>query len=131
MMNKQRKVYFILVSAVIILGLISRQISFVPLFVGDMLWAIMMFFIIRFIFIKADIRVIFLISLMTCYMVEISQLYRADWINNIRKTIIGRLILGQGFLWSDIISYTIGISVVTFFELIKLKRKVKVRQDRE
>lgn len=130
-MNKQRKVYFILVSVVIILGLISRQISFMPLFIGDILWAIMMFFIIRFIFIKVDIRVIFLISLMMCYMVEISQLYRAEWINTIRKTIIGRLVLGQGFLWSDIISYTIGISMATFFELIKLKRKVKVRQDGE
>jgi len=120
-MKKARIVYFIMICCIILLGLISRQISFVPLFIGDILWAIMIFYIIRFIFIDTDIKVIFLVSLMLCYMVEISQLYQEEWINNIRKTIPGRLILGQGFLWSDIISYTFGISFATFFEIAKHK----------
>jgi hypothetical protein len=118
-MKKGRKIYFVLTCCVILLGLISRQISFVPLFIGDILWAIMIFFIIRFIFIDTDIRVIGLISLMLCYMVEISQLYQAEWINNIRKTLPGKLILGQGFLWSDIFSYTVGIIIGTCFEKVK------------
>ncbi|MFR3072503.1 MAG: DUF2809 domain-containing protein, partial [Paeniclostridium sp.] len=43
------------------------------------------------------------------FSIEISQLYQAQWINNIRNTIIGGLILGHGFLFEDLISYSIGI----------------------
>jgi len=55
-------------------------------------------------------------------MVEISQLYQVEWLNNIRSTTLGRLVLGQGFLWSDIISYTVGITIATFLKGIKLKQ---------
>lgn len=127
-MNKTRVIYFLLICCIIILGLISREISFVPLFIGDMLWAIMIFLMIRFIFIDTDIKVIVLVSLMVCYMVEISQLYQAEWINNIRKTVPGRLILGQGFLWSDILSYTGGIIIAAFFEWAKQKRRLNNSQ---
>ncbi|PKM95638.1 MAG: DUF2809 domain-containing protein [Firmicutes bacterium HGW-Firmicutes-1] len=124
-MRRIRIIYFIVICAIILVGLISRQISYVPLFIGDILWAIMMFFIIRFIFIKSKLKALFLISLMICYMVEISQLYQAEWFNAIRITMPGRLILGQGFLWSDIISYTIGISIAAFIESFKFKRFVE------
>jgi len=123
-MKKARIIYFSLVCIVILLGLISRQLSFVPLFMGDLLWAVMIFFIIRFIFLDADVKSIVLISLMLCYAVEISQLYQADWINAIRKTLPGRLILGQGFLWTDILSYTVGIMLVSILEQLIYKRRL-------
>lgn len=113
-MKNRRVRYFVLICVIILLGLISREISFIPLFVGDVLWAIMIFFLIQFIFIDINIKVLLLVSLMICYMVEISQLYQVEWLNNIRNTTLGRLVLGQGFLWSDIISYTVGITIVTF-----------------
>jgi len=119
-MKKKRVVYFSLVCVVILLGLISRQLSFVPLFIGDLLWAVMMFFIVRFIFPERAPMLIVFISLTLCYAVEISQLYQAEWINSIRQTLPGRLILGQGFLWSDIVSYTLGILLALFFEQVKL-----------
>ena len=119
-MKKKRVVYFSLVCVVILLGLISRQLSFVPLFIGDLLWAVMMFFIVRFIFPERAPMLIVFISLILCYAVEISQLYQAEWINSIRQTLPGRLILGQGFLWSDIVSYTLGILLALFFEQVKL-----------
>ena len=119
-MKKKRVVYFSLVCVVILLGLISRQLSFVPLFMGDLLWAVMMFFIVRFIFPERAPMLIVFISLTLCYAVEISQLYQAEWINSIRQTLPGRLILGQGFLWSDIVSYTLGILLALFFEQVKL-----------
>jgi len=119
-MKKKRVVYFSLVCIVILLGLISRQLSFVPLFMGDLLWAVMMFFIVRFIFPERAPMLIVFISLTLCYAVEISQLYQAEWINSIRQTLPGRLILGQGFLWSDIVSYTLGILLALFFEQVKL-----------
>ena len=124
-MKSRRVQYFMLICVIIILGLVSREISFVPLFIGDVLWAIMIFFIIQFLFIDIDIKALFLASLMICYMVEISQLYQVEWLNKIRMTTLGRLVLGQGFLWSDIISYTVGIAIATFIKMVRLKQVVK------
>lgn len=121
-MRSRRVQYFMLICVIIILGLVSREISFVPLFIGDVLWGIMIFFIIQFLFIDIDIKALFLASLMICYMVEISQLYQVEWLNKIRMTTPGRLVLGQGFLWSDIISYTVGIASATFIKMVRLKQ---------
>ncbi len=55
-------------------------------------------------------------------MVEISQLYQDPWINNIRNTLIGHLILGKGFLWSDLLAYTIGVITACAFEGLLLKK---------
>ena len=41
--------------------------------------------------------------------IEFSQLYQSTWINQIRHTTFGGLILGFGFLWTDVICYIIGI----------------------
>ena len=40
--------------------------------------------------------------------VELSQLYHAPWIDSIRQTTLGGLILGFGFLWSDLACYAVG-----------------------
>ena len=42
------------------------------------------------------------------YGIELSQLYHALWIDAIRNTTLGGLIIGFGFLWSDLVCYTIG-----------------------
>ncbi|CKH20539.1 Protein of uncharacterised function (DUF2809) [Streptococcus pneumoniae] len=47
-----------------------------------------------------------------------SQLYHAEWIDNIRATTLGGLVLGYGFLWSDLVAYTIGVGVGFLFEFI-------------
>ena len=43
--------------------------------------------------------------------VEISQLYHAPWIDSIRQTTLAALILGFGFLWSDLVCYAAGVSL--------------------
>jgi hypothetical protein len=98
-MNKLRLKYLLCVAAVIAAGLISRKIVAIPLWIGDALWAIMIYLLIRAMFIHASIIKIAAWSLTFCFAIEISQLYQAPWINQIRSTLIGHLILGQGFLW--------------------------------
>lgn len=107
----------------IIFGLISRKISYLPLCTGDMLWGIMIFFIIKFINPDKPDRLVALISLALCYLVEFSQLYQAPWIITIRRTLPGRLVLGQGFLWSDLLAYTAGIAAVWGAFMILKKRR--------
>ena len=45
------------------------------------------------------------------YAIEVSQLYHAPWLDRIRYTSLGGLVLGYGFLWSDIICYTVGLAI--------------------
>lgn len=115
-MKKTRLFYLLFLFATIALGLLSRAIKDVPLFIGDLLYAVMIYFIMHFLFPKAKTKIIALISLLACYTIEALQLYEADWIVNIRSITIGHLILGQGFLWSDIIAYTFGIGIVFIIE---------------
>jgi hypothetical protein len=81
------------------------------LFIGDVLWALMVYFIVRFLFIHKSIKTATIYSLLFCYAIEFSQLYKAPWIDNLRHTLFGRLVLGETFLWGDLLSYTVGIVI--------------------
>ena len=50
-----------------------------------------------------------MMALVFCYLIEVSQLYQGEWLNQIRRTTLGGLILGYGFLWRDLLSYTVGV----------------------
>lgn len=110
-MKTNRLFYFLIIIGIIILGLLSRKIEAIPLFIGDILYACMIYLIIRFLFIKIKSHKIAVISLFVCYAIEALQLYQADWINTLRNTTFGYLVLGQGFLWSDISAYTFGVGI--------------------
>ena len=108
---KPRLTYFLLIILTIVIGLLSRHYRAIPLFIGDVLWALMVYFIMRFLFIRADIIRITIYSLLFCYAIEFSQLYKAPWIDNLRHTLFGRLVLGDTFLRGDLLSYTGGIVI--------------------
>ena len=46
--------------------------------------------------------------------------YHAPWIDSIRQTTLGGLILGFGFLWSDLACYAAGVGLGVILELIVL-----------
>lgn len=132
---RNRIIYSIFILSVIILGLGSRHFSdFLPkwvhLYLGDILWALMIFFIFGFLFNRKDIFWIAMAALLFSFSIEISQLYQAQWINAIRNTTIGRLVLGYGFLWSDLLAYIVGIVIgillekYIIFKFIIIKKKV-------
>ena len=97
-------------------GLASRKYSlpgsFMYDYVGDALWAAMIYLGFRTLLPNRPLQKSALYALIFTYLIEISQLYQADWINRIRHTWLGGLILGFQFLWSDVIAYTIGIACV-------------------
>lgn len=125
--RRSRITYGIVIILVIILGLCSRRYSnifpdWIGEYAGDTLWALMIFLSTGFIFrawptLKAGI-----ISLSFCFLIEISQLYHSPWIDSIRKTTLGSLILGFGFLWTDILCYIIGITIGFLLEKLLLER---------
>jgi hypothetical protein len=111
MLNKGRIFFLVLILVTIFAGLLSRQIAAVPMFAGDILWALMVYFMVKFLFIHKPIAFIVIGSLLFCYGIEFSQLYKAMWIDSLRHTLFGRLVLGDTFLWSDLLCYTVGIGI--------------------
>ena len=108
---KKRMVYILITFIIIVLGLLSREINGIPLFMGDIFWAMMVFFIFGIILDRKTNHFIFITSVIVTYIIEFSQLYHRPWIDNFRGTPIGHILLGQGFLFSDLVSYLIGIII--------------------
>lgn len=124
--RNMRIAYVITIIITIFLGLASRKWSlFLPLFVaqnsGDVLWAIMVYFGFRFLLIRKSTFIAILLSFLFSFSIEFSQLYQEDWINQIRATTLGALILGKGFLTEDLIRYTTGIVIAAVLDKVSLK----------
>lgn len=108
--------YLLAVLVCIILGIGSRMnIPALPDIVekhfGDALWAAMIYFCVRALFIRMSSMKALVFSLGFCFVIECSQLYQAEWIINIRNTLLGGLILGKGFLYADLVRYMVGALV--------------------
>lgn len=119
--HNMRITYIIAVVITILLGLASRKYSFLlPLFValnsGDMLWSMMVYFGFRFLLAHKSLFTALWLSFLFSFGIEFSQLHQDDWINQIRDTSLGALILGKGFLTVDLIRYTAGIMTATFLD---------------
>ncbi|MGH1339644.1 MAG: DUF2809 domain-containing protein [Aureispira sp.] len=126
--KRNRIVYLCLIVITIILGLISRSHLIPEIiypYLGDYLYALMIFWIVGFLLSKTSSLQVVVISIAVCYGIETLQLYQADWITHIRSHRIGGLILGHGFLWSDLASYTLGGITGYVLETIYPKKDTK------
>jgi len=110
---RNRVLYAIVLVAIVAAGLASRRFgahlpAFVATYAGDTLWASMVFAGLGLLFPRAATRTLAIAALAFAVADEISQLYHAPWIDAIRATRLGALVLGYGFLWSDLACYTVG-----------------------
>ena len=135
----RRFIYFLIVFFVVLLGLASRKFAgYLPVFVaknaGDALWAAMVYFGVRGIFPYKKPVFAFTAALSFSFLIEFSQLYQAPWINKIRHTLLGALILGQGFLAVDLVRYACGIliacSLDTWWQKYTLPAKAALNNSR-
>ncbi|MDQ3816194.1 MAG: DUF2809 domain-containing protein [Acidobacteriota bacterium] len=53
--------------------------------------------------------------------VELSQLYHAPWIDGLRQIRLAALLLGHGFLWSDLVCYGVGVGVGALTESLSAR----------
>ena len=81
---------------------------YVWLYWGDTLWAVMVYLVVAVALGSRSPFVAVAVAIAGMYAVEASQLYDAPWIDAVRRTRAGGLLLGHGFLWSDVACYTIG-----------------------
>ncbi len=119
-MELRKRIFYAIVILILIpLGLGSRfywKTGLFHIYGGDVLYATFFYFVYRFLFVKHTLKAAFWASLIFCYCIEISQFYQAPWITEIRANRLGGIILGFGFLWSDIVCYTLGILLGLLFD---------------
>ncbi|MFV9504237.1 MAG: DUF2809 domain-containing protein [Oscillochloridaceae bacterium umkhey_bin13] len=99
----------------IMLGLLTRSGLPMPALLatygGDTLYATMIFFMVAWLWPHWPGWRIALVALGFCYVIEFSQLLTFGWLEALRQTLTGRLVLGAGFLGSDLICYAVGVGL--------------------
>lgn len=111
--KKRRLVYIVLFLLIIPIGLATRrqpQWFFVLIanYGGDVFWSTMFFFLFRCFSPNAPLWKIALYTISFSVAIEVSQLYHAPWIDRLRATFLGSMLLGNTFVWSDIACYSVG-----------------------
>jgi hypothetical protein len=119
--TKRRLTYLVITVFVIGLGLGSRRFGehlprFITDYAGDTLWALMVFLGISVLGPRWGVLWRGGTALTFAYAVEFGQLYQAPWIVGLRDTTPGRLVLGSGFLGSDLVCYAVGIALGMLFD---------------
>ncbi|WP_151734892.1 DUF2809 domain-containing protein ['Paenibacillus yunnanensis' Narsing Rao et al. 2020] len=102
-------VLLVMVSGLGVRAFGSHLPPFVTSHFGDALWAAMIYFAFRVLLTRQPIWVALVLGAGFSYLIEFSQLVQADWVNEWRSTRLGGLILGRGFLWIDLLRYTLGL----------------------
>jgi uncharacterized protein DUF2809 len=116
-MRRHPVTFYVVASVVTIaLGLSIRRFpdafpSFIARYAPDALWASLVFWLISTAFLRARPLVVAAAALLFSVTVETSQLYHAPWIDAVRATRLGALVLGSGFLWSDLACYAVGVAL--------------------
>jgi hypothetical protein len=113
---RPRLSYALALPVVVAAGLGSRVFgralpSFVAAYAGDTLYATMIFVGFGLLAPGWSTARRALAALAVCVAIEVSQLHHAPWIDAIRATTPGALVLGYGFLWSDLACYVAGVGL--------------------
>jgi len=111
---RSRFAYGIALVLVIAAGLGSRMFgnslpALVATYAGDTLYATMVFVGLAIVAPRWSTARLAVTALACSCAIEVSQLYHAPWIDVIRNTLPGALVLGYGFLWSDLACYAAGV----------------------
>jgi hypothetical protein len=124
--------YAVAVAVTIAAGLGSRAIaSALPWWLaknaGDALYATMVFFGIGFVAPRIRTSTAAAIALVFCAAIECSQAYHAPWLDAVRDTLPGHLVLGQGFHAFDLVCYVIGVTLGATLELAVVRAREQRR----
>ena len=114
-----------MIALVVALGLGSRRFGrslpgVVAAYAGDTLWALVAFLGIGLVLPRGLTWRVALLAMSFSVLIEMSQLYHALWIDSIRHTTLGGLVLGFDFVWSDLACYAVGVGLGILIELAVL-----------
>ena len=126
--SPRRRALLVVLPVVIAAGLASRRWpealpAVVAAYAGDILWAVMVYVLIAFVWGAAPSRVVALWGLAVAFVVELSQTAHLPWLDMVRRHHLGALVLGQGFLWSDLACYAVGVAAAFLVDTAWQRRR--------
>lgn len=127
-MSRSRPLYTFWILLTIASGLLlrSRHVFLPPAiekYGGDLLWALMVFLGFGWLFRRSATLRIGAMALAFAWAIEFLQLYRAGWLDAIRQTRPGHLVLGSTFNSPDLLAYAAGIALGIAFESLAARRR--------
>jgi hypothetical protein len=98
--------------------------------IGDALWAAMIAWWVGALVPRARLLSRSAAAYAICAVVEVSQLYHTPWLDALRATTTGHLVLGSGFDPRDLAAYAVGVAGAGLFEVVILCLPVDSRASR-
>lgn len=78
---------------------------------GDALWAVELYCVLRALRPRAAPRTTAVVCYVIAVLDEASQAIHVPWLDAIRATWIGHMLLGRGFVWLDMVWYALGTAL--------------------
>ncbi len=120
----RKRIIFYLILLIIspVAGIGSRELKELPYFItanaGDFFWAVAAYALLGLILCRHRPVVIMLAAFGFSVFVETLQLFQWPFLQALRQHTVGRLLLGTGFLWIDILRYAAGVVFAFLLEWI-------------
>ena len=123
MKPRSRAVYALLLFLTISVGLASRKFSvhLPPLLAkntGDVLYAIMMFWLVGFLFPRLSTFGAALAAGLFCFGIEFLKFADMPWLVAARHSTAGALVFGRGFHVSNLVCYVLGVAAAALLETV-------------
>ncbi len=130
--ERTRLTYVLAAGLTIVLGLLWRSglvtmPNFLVKYGGDALWSMVVFFGLGTLFTRTTTLRVALMAVAFSWAIEFLQLYHAPWIDSIRSTLLGRLVLGSTFNSPDLVAYVIGVALAALADRVLAQRNPKVK----
>lgn len=124
---RPRRAIVALLFLTVLCGLASRKFpalfpAFLAQYAGDTLWAAMVYWLIALFRPRVQVPVGGAVAFSIALGVELSQRFHAPWLDTLRSTSLGAMLLGQGFLWTDVACYAAGVAFAMALDLLLLKQ---------
>ncbi len=116
MQKSKRAAYAVLIALTIPLGLATRSAT-LPMpgvvrdYGGDLLSATCIFFGVRFSLPRLTLMICTFIGYLACLLIELQQLITWTPLRKLRDETPADILLGHGFLWSDLVCYAVGVGI--------------------
>jgi hypothetical protein len=126
-MRRARTAVALVLGATVVAALLSRRHPLPRLLAehtGDALYATAAFFLFALLRPIARTTHLALFAFLFAALIESTQLLDWPWLQAIRATRLGALLLGQGFQWADVFAYAIGATLACVVDATFLRRSI-------
>jgi hypothetical protein len=94
------------------------------MYLGDVLWGSLFFLLFALVWPRQGSLRLGAYAVVATEAIELSQLYQADWANQLRSTRLGGLLLGHGFLWSDVLCVFLGAGLASALDGWRARERI-------